>query len=62
MAHVVTGPAAVVDVAGKQLYFYAGALLPEGIAELELERLAGLGLITEAEETPIKGATARKGS
>lgn len=48
--HVVTGPQAVVIVAGRRTYLGHGAVVPEGADEARLEHLVAVGLVSEAPE------------
>lgn len=48
--HVVTGPQAVVIVAGRRTYLGHGAVVPEGADEARLAHLVAVGLVSEAPE------------
>lgn len=51
MAHVVTGPLAVIrDDAGKLRYYYQGTQLPADLPEGEVARLVDRGLVVETPE------------
>lgn len=50
MAHKVTAPlVSVKDPAGKNTYFYEGAVVPDGFDKDDLARLVGDGLIEDLE-------------
>lgn len=48
--YVVTGPQAVVIVAGRRVYLGNGASLPEGADEARTKHLLDLGLIAEVRD------------
>ncbi len=48
--YVVTGPQAVVIVAGRRVYLGHGALLPEGVDEARTKHLLDLGMIAAVKE------------
>lgn len=51
MPHIVTGPLAIVtDSTGQPRYLYQGAALPEGIPDVEVERLTDAGLVSKVDE------------
>lgn len=50
MAHLVSGPLAVVrDDTGKLRYYYQGTVLPEDLPAAEVDRLVDIGLVEEFE-------------
>lgn len=45
----VVGHVAVVKVSGVERYLYAGAIVPQGVTDGDIERLTSLGLLAEIE-------------